>query len=274
MEEQPVPRVQSIPCSWKLYACPYLCYNNFPWIDRSPKYRRRKRQDPIASGIKSRRFHRASQFQGYTILEIREISDRIRVVERCESRRGSEIPFLPGWRELLLPPPLFLVNRNRSEPVTCGNRDNYNVSARFRRDAGRIPVITKPPPPLWNRPPGGESTLMLAPVTGNHPRSVFQSVSLLFNYPFKPYNLVGTGHDAACGERHTGKIGARDMENGGAERRRETWDPSNERRSTGFASASVHRYRYTEIRMADNFVAKQAAFLGRPPRDTSSFSQA
>lgn len=174
----------------------------------------------------------------------------------------------------MLPPPLFLVNRNRSEPVTCGNRDNYNVSARFRRDAGRIPVITKPPPPLWNRPPGGESTLMLAPVTGNHPRSVFQSVSLLFNYPFKPYNLVGTGHDAACGERHTGKIGARDMENGGAERRRETWDPSNERRSTGFASASVHRYRYTEIRMADNFVAKQAAFLGRPPRDTSSFSQA
>lgn len=240
MEEQPVPRVQSIPCSWKLYACPYLCYNNFPWIDRSPKYRRRKRQDPIASGIKSRRFHRASQL--YTILEIREISDRIRVVERCESRRGSEIPFLPRWRELLLPPPLFLVNRNRSEPVTCGNRDNYNVSARFRRDAGRIPVITKPPPPLWNRPPGGESTLMLAPVTGNHPRSVFQSVSLLFNYPFKPYNLVGTGHDAACGERHTGKIGARDMENGGAERRRETWDPSNERRSTGVGtSVSVHR---------------------------------
>lgn len=243
MEEQPVPRVQSIPCSWKLYACPYLCYNNFPWIDRSPKYRRRKRQDPIASGIKSRRFHRASQFQGYTILEIREISDRIRVVERCESRRGSEIPFLPRWRELLLPPPLFLVNRNRSEPVTCGNRDNYNVSARFRRDAGRIPVITKPPPPLWNRPPGGESTLMLAPVTGNHPRSVFQSVSLLFNYPFKPYNLVGTGHDAACGERHTGKIGARDMENGGGP----SVGVKRGIRATSADRPALHRRRYIGI---------------------------
>lgn len=86
--------------------------------------------------------------------------------------------------------------------MTCGNRDNYNVSARFRRDAGRIPVITKPPPfspppllpppPVWNRPAGGDSTLMLAPLTGNHPQSVFQSVSLLFNYPFKPYNLGGT----------------------------------------------------------------------------------
>lgn len=80
----------------------------------------------------------------------------------------------------------------------------------------------------------------------------------------------------AGNDTHAGKIGARDMGSGGAERRRGTWDPRacNERRSTGFTSASVHRYRYTEIRMADNFVAKQPTFLGRPPRDTSSFSQA
>lgn len=85
---------------------------------------------------------------------------------------------------------------------------------------------------------------MLAPLTGNHPQSVFQSVSLLFNYPFKPYNL-GV-YDAACGERHTGKIGARDTEEEGGEGRPGVGvERGIARRSTGFISASVRRYRYT-----------------------------
>lgn len=81
-----------------------------------------------------------------------------------------------------------------SDLVTCGNQDNYNVSVRFRRDFGvrgrsRNNVASS----SSKGPPGGNSTLMLAPLPGNHPQSVFQSVSLLFNYPFKPYNLLLRG---------------------------------------------------------------------------------
>lgn len=60
---------------------------------------------------------------------------------------------------------------------------------------------------------------MLAPVTGNHPRPVFQSVSLLFNYPFKAYNLVG--HDGArmprAGNDTRGKSGREIWGMGGGE---------------------------------------------------------
>lgn len=52
------------------------------------------------------------------------------------------------------------------------------------------------PPPLSRGPSGGNSTLTLAPLPGNHPQSVFQSVPLLFNYPFKACNLLLRGTDS------------------------------------------------------------------------------
>lgn len=52
------------------------------------------------------------------------------------------------------------------------------------------------PPPLLGGPSGGNSTLTLAPLPGNHPQSVFQSVPLLFNYPFKACNLLLRGTDS------------------------------------------------------------------------------
>lgn len=42
---------------------------------------------------------------------------------------------------------------------------------------------------------------MLAPLPSNHPQSVFQSVSLLFNYPFKAYNLLLRGSDSLAHAR-------------------------------------------------------------------------
>ena len=119
MEEQPVSCVQSILCSWKLYACP--CYDFS--IDRSiPKYRRRKvprSNRHLTLRIKSRRFHRASQFQVYAIYyfgkgDTRNIgSECLKIVG--DGNETNEIPFLPRWRGVLLPPPpLFLVNRNQN----------------------------------------------------------------------------------------------------------------------------------------------------------------
>jgi len=91
-----------------------------------------------------------------------------------------------------LPPNVPHVNRYQARLVTCGNRDNYNVSAEFRYGEGGASVMVEPPP-LSKGPSGGNSTLTLAPLPSNHPQSVFQSVLLLFNYPFKACNLLLRG---------------------------------------------------------------------------------
>lgn len=94
-----------------------------------------------------------------------------------------------------LPPNVLHVNRYQARLVTCGNRDNYNVSAEFRYGEGGASVMVEPPP-LSRGPSGGNSTLTLAPLPSNHPQSVFQSVPLLFNYPFKACNLLLRGTDS------------------------------------------------------------------------------
>lgn len=94
-----------------------------------------------------------------------------------------------------LPSDVPHVNRYQARLVTCGNRDNYNVSAEFRYGEGGAGVMVEPPP-LPRGPSGGNSTLTLAPLPGNHPQSVFQSVPLLFNYPFKACNLFLRGTDS------------------------------------------------------------------------------
>lgn len=94
-----------------------------------------------------------------------------------------------------LPPNVPHVNRYQARLVTCGNQDNYNVSAEFRYGEGGASVMVEPPP-LSRGPSGGNSTLTLAPLPGNHPQSVFQSVPLLFNYPFKACNLLLRGTDS------------------------------------------------------------------------------
>lgn len=94
-----------------------------------------------------------------------------------------------------LPPNVPHVNRYQARLVTCGNRDNYNVSAEFRYGEGGASVMVEPPP-LSRGPSGGNSTLTLAPLPSNHPQSVFQSVPLLFNYPFKACNLLLRGTDS------------------------------------------------------------------------------
>lgn len=162
--------------SWKLYPCPYSCATTFPRSIEDPQSIEEEN-----TKIYSLRYD-SIEPKGIYYFGKGNISIRIRVLETGRKKvvggRNERDPLFPRLEGAAPPPPpLFLVNRNQSEAVTCGNRDNYNVSARFRRDAGRMPVITKPPPPHWNRPAGGESTLMLAPVTGNHPRPVFQSVS-------------------------------------------------------------------------------------------------
>lgn len=96
---------------------------------------------------------------------------------------------------LSLPPNVPHVNRYQARLVTCGNRDNYNVSAEFRYGEGGASVMVEPPP-LSRGPSGGNSTLTLAPLPSNHPQSVFQSVPLLFNYPFKACNLLLRGTDS------------------------------------------------------------------------------
>lgn len=65
------------------------------------------------------------------------------------------------------------------------------------------------PPPLPRGPSGGNSTLTLAPLPDNHPQSVFQSVPLLFNYPFKACNLLLRGTDST----RAGHLPAKDNEN-------------------------------------------------------------
>lgn len=94
-----------------------------------------------------------------------------------------------------LPSDVPHVNRYQARLVTCGNRDNYNVSAEFRYGEGGTGVMVEPPP-LSRGPSGGNSTLTLAPLPGNHPQSVFQSAPLLFNYPFKACNLLLCGTDS------------------------------------------------------------------------------
>jgi len=94
--------------------------------------------------------------------------------------------------ESSLSPNVPHVNRYQARLVTCGNRDNYNVSAEFRYGKGGANVMVEPPP-LSRDPSGGNSTLTLAPLPSNHPQSVFQSVPLLFNYPFKACNLLLRG---------------------------------------------------------------------------------
>lgn len=171
MEEQPVSCAQSIPFM-EIVPVPVQLCHNFPSIDRgSPKYRRRKHQDD------------SIETKGIYYFGKGNISIRIRILETGRKKvvggRNERDPlFSPVGGGCSSSSSSFpRQSEPKIEAVTCGNRDNYNVSARFRRDAGRMPVITKPPPPHWNRPAGGESTLMLAPVTGNHPRPVFQSVS-------------------------------------------------------------------------------------------------
>ena len=184
--------------------------------------------------------------------------------------------------------------------MTCGNRDNYNVSVRFRRVAGAGGGSRNNETSFSSKgPPGGNSTLMLAPLPGNHPQSVFQSVSLLFNYPFKPYNLLLRGTAAMILTRAPLATPRRErqrrrqtrfregesvceiqVENGSRvdenQRRRNVGSRVYEQRSTG-----LPRRRYVDIgglgtseRDKDGWQLCCETAVSRPwLRDTSSFSQ-
>ena len=178
------------------------------------------------------KMHRSRAFD-----DSRQAKSRGRKVQRHRRCNTDKILFS---RRRGLHRALFSLATRQSEPwrglglVTCGNRDNYNVSVRLRRVAGaRGGSRNNETSSSSKGPPGGNSTLMLAPLPGNHPQSVFQSVSLLFNYPFKPYNLLLRGTAAMiltrASPRHAAERTTTATPDGGRKfsadetRRDETW---------------------------------------------------